>query len=79
MKNEKKKKREFTLVFYNFNSLVGIPTRGLGSRSWVKIYLMNTVMCAGLDFNSSMSWKRPSVLGRGEGNRERVRMKGTRV
>lgn len=36
-------------------------TRGLGSKSWVKTYLINTAMCAGRDFSNSMSWKGPSI------------------
>lgn len=44
-------------------SLVVRLTRGLGSKSWVKMYLMKTVMCAGRNFSISMSWKGPSILG----------------
>ena len=46
----------------------------MGSRSWLNTYLMNTVMWAGRDFSSSISWKGPSIWrregGRGDSSEE---------
>lgn len=36
-------------------------TKGFGSKSWVKTYLMNTAMWAGRDFNNSRSWNWPYI------------------